>query len=400
MIESLSLGETRMRNPFDVIVLGGGAAGLMCAAEAGRRGRTVLVIEHAPRVAQKVLISGGGRCNFTNLHAGPEDYISQNPHFCKSVLVRFTPSDFIAMMEEHEIPYHEKKSGQLFCRESSARIVGMLLKRCSDASVEIWVHCRVVTVRKESPFIVETSRGTIQSRSLVVATGGLSHPKLGATDLGYRLAKQFGLKIIPPRPALVPLTFGEKDRDWSDLAGLSVDAVASGAGHSFRESILFTHRGLSGPAILQASSYWSSAEPITITLSPETDFLKLFEAHRSSRIQMKNLLSNHLPRRFAEKWCERNGLSKALNQYSAGELRRIAADLSSWKITPAGTEGYKTAEVTRGGVDTNDLSSKTMEARKVPGLYFIGEVVDVTGRLGGFNLHWAWASGAAAGACV
>jgi predicted Rossmann fold flavoprotein len=276
----------------------------------------------------------------------------------------------------------------------------MLLKECAEAGVDMWLGCRVLTVEKGAAFIVETSRGTVRSGSLVVATGGLSYPQLGATDLGYRLAKRFGLKIIPPRPALVPLVFREEDRHWTELAGLSVEVVAACAGHSFRESLLFTHRGLSGPAILQVSSHWEGAGPITIALSPETDFLKLFEAHRSTRVQMKNVLSNRLPRRLAEKWCERNGLSKTMDQFSPGELKRIAVDLSSWKITPAGTEGYKTAEVTHGGVDTNELSSKTLEARAIPDLYFVGEVVDVTGRLGGFNLHWAWASGAAAGASV
>lgn len=385
----------------DVTVIGGGAAGLMCAIEAGNRGRKVLVLEHAERLGKKILISGGGRCNFTNLNAGPENYLSGQPHFCKSALARYTPADFLALVEKHRIAWHEKKLGQLFCDFSSRQIVEMLQSECEAANVEIRLNCRVESVRKNLRFEVGTNQGTIGSDSLVVATGGLSFPKIGATDFGYRLAKQFGLKLSPARPGLVPLLFNAEDlKSFGNLSGISVKVVTSAGGGQFRENLLFTHRGLSGPAILQVSNYCASDEEVRIDLLPDGKAEEIIAAERSSQKELKTVLGQVLPQRFVEEWCGRFAPSKPMNRHSKTDLEAIARKLHAWRIKPAGTEGYAKAEVTLGGVDTVELSSKTMEARRVPGLYFIGEVVDVTGWLGGYNFQWAWSSGHAAGQVV
>ncbi len=385
----------------DVVVIGGGAAGLLCAIEAGKRGRKVVVLEHAERIGKKIAISGGGRCNFTNIHTAPENFISANPSFCKSALARYTPADFIALVNKHGIAFHEKKLGQLFCNEGSGRIIDMLLNECSDAGVEVSCRSTVQSVTKNERFEVKLADRTLRSQSLVVATGGLSIPPLGATDFGYRLARQFGLDIQPTRPALVPFTL-TKDvlQQLAPLSGISVDATASCNGAMFRENILITHRGLSGPAILQISSYWQPGQAIDIDLLPDQDALELLSEHHGSEISLAKLLSQFLPKRFAQAWCSLNSLSQPLNRYTTRQLAEIAGRLHHWKIVPAGTEGFKKAEVTVGGVSTTELSSQTMEARKAPGLYFIGEVVDVTGQLGGYNFQWAWASGYAAGQYV
>ena len=382
----------------DVIVIGGGAAGLMCAIEAGKRGRSVVVLEHAERLGKKILISGGGRCNFTNSHAGPENYLSANPHYCKSALARYRPANFIALVEKHGIAYHEKKLGQLFCDVSSRSIVEMLQQECAVAKVEIQLNCRVTSVQKNLGFTVETNLGKWESDSVVLATGGLSFPKIGATDFGYRVAQQFGLKILATRPGLVPLLFGAEEREaFGDLSGISLDATASSEGKSFRENILITHRGLSGPAILQISNYRREDGPITLDLLPDQSAKELLMAQRQTNKELKTVLSQFMPQRFAQQWCERVAPSRPMNRYTMPELEGIARRLQKWEIQPGGTEGYAKAEVTLGGVDTGELSSKTMEARRVAGLYFIGEVVDVTGWLGGYNFQWAWASGHAAG---
>ncbi len=380
----------------DVIVIGAGAAGLLCAIEAGKRGRSVLVLEHAERVGKKIGISGGGRCNFTNIYTSPENYISANPHFCKSALARYTPSDFILLVEKHNIAYHEKKLGQLFCDGSSRQIIEMLLGECERAGVEIRCSCQVLSVKKETAFSVETNQGSFRSSSLVIATGGLSIPTLGATDFGYHLARQFGLRIEEPRPALVPLTLNSQT-PLTELSGISLDAIVDCLGTEFRENILITHRGLSGPAILQISSYWKPGAPISINLLPEEDALDILQQSRDSEIELINLLAQHWPRRFAQAWCQLYAASKPVRQYGNRELSDIAQKIHHLQLVPAGTEGFRKAEVTAGGVATSELSSQTMEARNVPGLYFIGEVVDVTGHLGGYNFQWAWASGYVAG---
>lgn len=387
-----------MRRDFDVIVLGGGAAGLMCAIEAGKRGRRVAVLEHAERIGKKILISGGGRCNFTNLHCRSENFISANPHFCKSALARYTPDDFIALVHKHGIAYHEKKLGQLFCEGSAREIVSMLEKECAWAGVQILIDVKVTEVMRWEGFEVACRDSTFVAPSLVVATGGLSIPKIGATSLGYDLARQFGLKIQPCRPALVPLLFGADDRQkYGDLAGISAEVNASSDGGHFREKMLFTHRGLSGPAILQISSYWQPGTAITLDLAPETDPLASIRSsalHRDEAI-LRDALRSELPSRFADRWLKLNAVG-----LTNPALDKLSRALHAWSIIPVGTEGYEKAEVTAGGVDTDELSAKTMESRKVPGLYFIGEVVDVSGQLGGFNFQWAWASGFAAGQAV
>jgi predicted Rossmann fold flavoprotein len=405
----------------DAVVVGAGAAGLMCALEAGKRGRRVVVLEHNPRIARKILISGGGRCNFTNRHTTPENFVSRNPHFAKSALARFTPSDFVAMVERHQIPYHEKTLGQLFCDRSAGEIVAMLEAECASAGVRIETACTVARIagipggqatggpEPTGGFALETSRGVFHSAALVVATGGLSILKMGATPFGYALARQFALAIVECRPALVPLTFGRVDRErFADMAGVSADVTVRAAGPSgptgpssppFREKLLFTHRGLSGPAVLQASSYWCAGDSLEIDLLPDVDFAAPLAACRSAgaRTEVRTVLANYLPKRLADRWCQVNDVPKAALALSDREIAAIAVRLHAWRVQPAGTEGYEKAEVTRGGVDTGELSSRTMECRRVPGLYFIGEVVDVTGQLGGFNFQWAWASGAAAG---
>ncbi|HEV7797201.1 MAG TPA: NAD(P)/FAD-dependent oxidoreductase [Pyrinomonadaceae bacterium] len=395
----------------DVVVIGGGAAGLFCGITAARRGRKVVVLEHAELIGKKIAISGGGRCNFTNLNTSADNFISENPHFCKSALARYTPADFVSLVEKYGIAYHEKKLGQLFCDGSSREIIEMLLTEARAAGVEIRCSSTVRAVNRSEPpaiaggpsgnFEIETNHGTFISESLVVATGGLSIPPLGATDLGYRLARQFGLAIVEPRPALVPFTLpAAAQRKLASLSGISIAANVSCNGTQFRENILITHRGLSGPAILQISSYWLPGASITINLLPDHDSLKLLREQEHNEMTLGNFLSQFLPRRFAAAWCALNFPSQRLKQYTPRQLAEIAQKLNHWEIIPAGTEGYRKAEVTAGGVSTAELSSQTMEAKSVPGLYFIGEVVDVTGQLGGYNFQWAWASGYAAGQSV
>jgi len=384
---------------FDVIIIGAGAAGLFCAAEAGKRGRKVLVIEHNAQVGRKILISGGGRCNFTNIYTKPENFISNNPHFCKSALARYTPNDFIELVKKHKIEFYEKKLGQLFCRESSRLIVEMLLQECRKAKVEIRTNCSVKEVSKDNLFEIETNQGIFTSESLVIASGGLSFPKIGATDFGYRVARQFGHKVVGTKPSLVALVFaGEKN--FSPLAGISVDSIVSTGRASFRENILFTHRGLSGPAILQISNYWQKEKAVAIDLLPSENAFELLEKNRESRQNLDNFLSRFLPNRFAEIFTARQFSNKPLYQLNKKEIEQIAAKLNNWQVKFGETEGYHKAEVTRGGIDTNELSSQTMESKKVTGLYFIGEVVEVTGWLGGYNFQWAWASGFAAGQSI
>jgi hypothetical protein len=413
----------------DVLILGAGAAGLMCAIEAGRRGRRTLVLEHADRSGKKILISGGGRCNFTNLHARPENFLSANPHFAKSALARYTPQDFIALVEKHGIPYHEKTLGQLFCDRSAHDILNLLLAECAAVNARIQTSTRILSVtHADSRYRVETSTGPITATSLIVATGGLSIPKMGATSLGYDLARQFNHPIVETRPALVPLVFNPQDADnWCALAGISTEVIASIAPttssgkanakpktvrSTFREKMLITHRGLSGPAILQISSYWHPGESISLNLSPDSAptsdpaALRIFAplAHPDARrdlVAAALALRAIVPHRFADRWralhardYPADAQSRALPNTTLAEMER---HLHTWSITPAGTEGYDKAEVTVGGVDTSSLDARTMESRIVPNLYFIGEVVDVTGWLGGYNFQWAWASGVAAG---
>lgn len=386
---------------FDVIIIGAGAAGLFCAIEAGKRGRKVLVLEHNANVGRKIIISGGGRCNFTNINAKAENFISQNPHFCKSALARYTPNDFVELVKKHKITFYEKKLGQLFCRESSRLIVEMLLDECRQAKVEIRLNCSVKGVSKDDLFEIETNQGKFICESLVIATGGLSIPKLGATDFGYRIAKQFSLKIVETRPALVPFVFQNNfPASFKHLAGVSLEADISYSKESFRENILFTHKGLSGPAVLQISSYWKRGKSVTIDLLPTKNACEILQNSRDSKKELANFLSEFLPNRFASVFCETVVKSKPLKNYSDSELADIAEKLNAWQISFDETEGYQKAEVTRGGVSTDELSSKTMEATRVKGLYFIGEVMDVTGWLGGYNFQWAWSSAFAAGQFV
>jgi predicted Rossmann fold flavoprotein len=388
-----------MQQNFDVIVLGAGAAGLMCAIEAGKRGRRVAVLERAERIGKKILISGGGRCNFTNLHCRPETFLSANPHFAKSALARYTPVDFIALVEKHGIPYHEKTLGQLFCDGSAHAIVNLLQQECDNASVRILTGVKVEDVKHASGFVAHAGDNAFHAPALVVATGGLSIPKMGATSFGYDLARQFGLKIIAPWPALVPLTFGAQDRQsYCDLSGVSTEVIASAGGQSFREKMLITHRGLSGPAILQISSYWKASGPVTLDLAPDQEITAplIHPEGRRDLATLKTAFRAALPQRFADRWLELHP-SQGWSNTKLAELERMS---HHWEVTPEGTEGYAKAEVTAGGVDTDELSAKTMESRRVPGLFFIGEVVDVTGHLGGFNFQWAWASGFCAGQAV
>ena len=382
---------------FDAIVLGGGAAGLMCALTAGQRGRRVLVIEHNERLGRKIEISGGGRCNFTNLGASPENYLSSNPDFCRSALARYTPWDFLALVDKHGIRYHEKTLGQQFCDSSSREIIALLLAECDEGRVEIRSGVRVDDVAKTDRFQLRTTHGLFTSQALVVATGGLSLPKLGATDFGYRLARKFGHAITDLRAGLVPLTFRPEDQVWRALSGVALPTVARCEGVAFPEAMLVTHRGLSGPAILQISSYWREGQRIDLDLLPGCDILPQLESARAARRELVPLLAERWPRRFAEAWCEREAPRKRLADFKNTELTALAQRLHAWPFHPADSEGYATAEVTLGGVDTRELSSKTMESRRVPGLHFIGEVVDVTGWLGGYNFQWAWSSAHAAG---
>ncbi|WP_196771062.1 NAD(P)/FAD-dependent oxidoreductase [Piscirickettsia salmonis] len=390
----------------DVVIVGAGAAGLMCAIEAGRRGRNVLIIDHANKVGKKILMSGGGRCNFTNLYAHPDNYLSENHHFCKSALKRFIPEDFIQRVKAHYIDFHEKKLGQLFCNHSSKDIVKMLLADCDEAGVEIWLKCSIEQVKFEQSdrFHLSTTEGQVKAKSLVVATGALSIPTMGATDFGHQLARQFNLKVLPLRAGLVPFTLHPRDLNcFKELSGVSIaDVTVSCASQSFTEDLLFTHRGLSGPVILQISSYWQPGEVITIDLLPKINvFEHLVQLQRQRpKTELKTLLNELLPKRFVQVLFDHWLSSKRLADYNHSALKQIAQRLHGFTLHPAGTEGYRTAEVTLGGVSTDELSSKTLETKKVPGLYFIGEVVDVTGHLGGFNFQWAWASGYCAGQYV
>jgi hypothetical protein len=393
--------------PWDAIVIGAGAAGMMCAAVAGQRGARVLLVDHAEVLGEKIRISGGGRCNFTNLHARPENFLSANPHFCRSVLARYTPADFVALVRRHGIGFHEKHKGQLFCDGSSQQIIDMLRAECAAGGVRWAMPCRVERVgTRGGLFEVATGQGALTARRLVIATGGLSIPKIGASDFGHRVARQFGLRLIPPAPALVPLTFAAEDwRPFVPLAGISLEVdVRCGRGR-FTEDLLFTHRGLSGPAILQVSSFWSPGDALQVDLVPrlpgEALAASLIE-HKSGRQGLAGALAALLPRRLAEGWLALRELrgEQRLAETADGALRALADSLHRWSLVPSGSEGYRKAEVTRGGVDTAELSQATLEARRVPGLHFIGEVVDVTGWLGGYNFQWAWASGFAVGRAI
>lgn len=398
-----------MTNQFDVAVIGAGAAGMMCAAVAGQRGRKVVLIDHATKLAEKIRISGGGRCNFTNLHAGPQHFLSKNPHFCRSALSRYTSQDFLALVKSYRIAYHEKHKGQLFCDQSAEQIIDMLRAECERGNVAWRMPCKIGSVGKDGErFRIDSDAGTIMATNVVIATGGLSIPKIGATDFAHRIAKQFGLKLIEPRPALVPLTFD--NADWApfvSLAGIALEVdIETGDKKThthFREDLLFTHRGLSGPAVLQISSFWEPGTPLTLNLAPETDIAAtLIQGKVTLKKNLGNLLSQWLPSRLADGVLLANGLTPdaRLADMPDKQLRKLGEAINRWIITPNGSEGYRKAEVTRGGVDTRELSQQTMMAAKVPGLHFIGEAVDVTGWLGGYNFQWAWASGAATGLAV
>jgi predicted Rossmann fold flavoprotein len=389
-----------MAETFDALVIGGGAAGLMCALTAGQRGKRVLVVEHANRVGKKILMSGGGRCNFTNTGATPANFLSANPHYCKSALARYTPSDFVAMVERHGIQYHEKELGQLFCDESSKLIVKMLLDECATAGVRVETSCSIERVTHGDGFHVHTTRGAFSAPALVAASGGLSIPSMGASGFGYELARQFGHTVLPTRAGLVPLTLSGKHQErLQDLSGVAFPVEATCNGQAFRNYLLITHRGISGPAILQISSYWQPGDDLRLNLLPGADAHMTLQQWRNDRpaAELKTVLGELLPKRFAQRLCEAWLPNRPMKQFNAPELKRIATQLQDWPLTASGTEGYRTAEVTLGGVDTDELSSATMQSRRVPGLYFIGEVVDVTGWLGGYNFQWAWASGHGAG---
>lgn len=404
MTPATTAAATADAGTIDVLVIGGGAAGLMCARVAGQRGRRVRVIEHANRCGKKILMSGGGRCNFTNTGATPANFISANPHFCKSALARYTPQHFIEMVERHGIAYHEKELGQLFCDESSKLIVKMLLDECADAGVRIDTGCSVERVENfDGGFLVRTTQGEVRAASLVVATGGLSIPSMGATGFGYELARQFGHTVLPTRAGLVPLTLtGKHQEHLADLSGVALPVTAECNGRQFSNSMLITHRGVSGPAILQISSYWNVGDALHLDLLPQGDAFDLLKDLRTRRsaAELRNALGELFPKRFAERLCELWFPSRPMRQFNDPELRAMANQLQHWPLVANGTEGYRTAEVTLGGVDTDELSSSTMQSKRVPGLYFVGEVVDVTGWLGGYNFQWAWASGHAAGAAA
>lgn len=393
--------DARTDTRVDVVVIGGGAAGLMCARVAGLRGRRVRVIEHANRCGKKILMSGGGRCNFTNTGTTAANFISRNPHFCKSALARFTPQHFIELVERHGIAYHEKELGQLFCDDSSKLIVKMLLDECADAGVRIDTGCSVEAVEKiDEGFRVRTTQGTLQAASLVVATGGLSIPSMGATGFGYELARSFDHRVLPTRAGLVPLTLtGKHQERLADLSGVAFPVTAECNGRRFSNSMLITHRGVSGPAILQISSYWNVGDALHLDLLPQGDAFEQLKALRARRpaAELRTMLGDLFPKRFAERLCDLWFPSRPMRQFNDPELRAIAVQLQRFPLVASGTEGYRTAEVTLGGVDTDELSSSTMQSKRVSGLYFIGEVVDVTGWLGGYNFQWAWASGHAAG---
>ena len=384
----------------DIVIIGAGAAGLMCALTAARRGRQVTLIDHANKAGKKILMSGGGRCNFTNIYTEPANFLSQNPHFCKSALARYTQWDFIELVARHGVPYHEKKLGQLFCDNKSSDILDLLLDECEQARVDLRLDTSVQQIDKaDSGYQLQTSAGVLNCSSLVVATGGLSIPTLGATGFGYQIARQFGHNLLPTRAGLVPFTITDQLKALCiELSGTSVDCVASCNEQSFRENLLFTHRGLSGPAILQISSFWQPGDCVEINLLPDHDALVWLQQQQLERpnSELKTLLGEIFTKKMAGLIAEQWFVSRPMKQYTPTELAAVAEQLSSWKVVPAGTEGYRTAEVTLGGVDTRDVSSKTMESLKSPGLYFVGEVLDVSGHLGGFNFQWAWASGYAA----
>jgi predicted Rossmann fold flavoprotein len=376
---------------------------MMCAIQAGRRGRSVALIDHSTKIGRKILISGGGRCNFTNIYTTADNFVSKNPHFAKSALARFTPDDFIAMVKDHQIRFHEKKLGQLFCDHSAQQIVDMLVEECQRAGAEFVLDCPINKIERRDGFLIDTRRGSFACQSLVIATGGLSIPKIGATGFGYNVARQFGLGIVPMAAALDGFNFSDSDlKHFLELAGVSIDCTVRCNDAAFRENILFTHTGLSGPASLQASLYWNSGDAIEIDLLPSRQMEEWLtqKSTSSPKLELKNALADLLPKRFADKYCQVHGLDFRLAQLNEHERQRVADGLHAWQVYPSGTVGYRKAEVTRGGVDTDELSSKNMEAKKVAGLYFIGEVVDVTGQLGGYNFQWAWASGSAAGQCV
>jgi len=385
---------------YDVIIIGASASGLMCAIEAGKRQRSVLVIDHANKPGKKILMSGGGKCNFTNYDISADNYISHNSHFCKSALKQYTQWDFIAKVTEHQIPFHERSHGQLFCDQSAKDILNMLLSECEEQNVEIRLNNSITSIKKNDQFEVSSNQGSFNSHSLVVATGGLSIPKMCASPFGYKVAEQFGIKIWPTHAGLVPFTLQPEDKSQlSELSGIAVDSVVSNIKTEFRENILFTHRGLSGPVILQISSYWTPGEAITINLLPDINLSQTLLADKDagSQLKIKSILSKLLPKRLVETLLDKNLIDKSLQDTSNLTIENIAKQLNQWQIRPNGTEGYRTAEVTLGGVDCDSLSSKTMESKQVPGLYFIGEVIDVTGWLGGYNFQWAWSSGWVAG---
>jgi predicted Rossmann fold flavoprotein len=388
----------RVIEKYDVLILGGGAAGLMCASEASKRGRRVALLERASRIGKKILISGGGRCNFTNIHCTSENFISANPHFAKSALAQYTPADFVALVEKHSIPYHEKTLGQLFCDRAATDITDMLERECNAGGVKIFPKCNITEVDRVTGFVVRTEGIEFQAPVLVVATGGLSIPKMGATAFGYDLARKFGISICQTKPALVPLVLNPKDQhDYCDLTGVSAEVTVNCGGQVFKEAMLLTHRGLSGPAILQVSSYWQAGEQIDIDLAPDRDVtVSIRQSTVRNASSALSAFQEFIPTRFARRWLDLNSAARWTNQALEDLERRI----HRWTLLPAGTEGYQKAEVTAGGVDTAELSAKTMESRKVKGLFFIGEVVDVTGHLGGHNFQWAWSSGVAAGRAV
>lgn len=391
-----------------MLIIGAGAAGMMCAIQAAKRGRSVCLIDHSAKLAEKIRISGGGRCNFTNLNTKPDNYISTNPHFCRSALARYTPQHFINWLNENGISFHEKKLGQLFCDDGSEAIIALLKRECDAAGVKFLMPCSIEEVSRAENFEVHTNSGKFQAQSLVIATGGLSIPKIGATPFGYKIAQQFCIPVTKLRPGLVPLSFHPQEwASYADLAGISVDAVVSYGKQAFRENLLITHRGLSGPVILQISSYWEHGQPLHVNLLPDHDMHDIFKEQRGNQMLLNNFLAHYLPKRFIEAWFKHLSATrpagnqyaenKPLNQYAEKDLQLLADMLHDWQIIPTGTLGYSKAEVTCGGVDTHALSSKTMQANDVPGLFFIGEVMDVTGQLGGYNFQWAWASGYAAG---
>jgi predicted Rossmann fold flavoprotein len=385
----------------DVIIIGAGASGLMCAIEAGKRGRKVLILEHTGRVGNKILISGGGHCNFTNVSVGAENYISSNPHFVRSALSRYMPADFLLMLDLNGVRYHERDAGQLFCRGRSEELVRMLEAECARASAGIVLDCNVSKIGKGKLFSIFSNQGDFESESLVIASGGLSYPRLGATNFGYIVAKQFAMKVTPLKPALTPLRFSPRDLEaFGELSGISIDAVVKYCSTTFRGNVLFTHRGISGPAALQISSYWDGQGSISIDLFPDHDILGVLMSMRGSKMQLSTMLSRYLPGRFAKAWCDVYFPSKPLRECSAKDVVGLAYSLHNWQVHPANAEGFNKAEVTLGGIDTRELSSKTLESKRVSGLYFLGELIDVTGQLGGYNLHWAWASGHAAGQYV